>query len=57
MVLNKYLNENAALRIIEFIADILVNFPLASDLFLKKPPSRKITNIFGIYPLMEGHMC
>ena len=45
-VLGTQLNS---LRTIGFIADILVNFPLASDLFLKKAPSRKITNNLGIY--------
>ena len=44
------------LRIIGFIADILVTFPLAFDLFLKIPPSRKITNKFGIYTCLGGDM-
>ena len=44
------------LRIIRFIADILVTFPLASDLFLKIPPSRKITNNSGIYTYWGGNM-
>ena len=44
------------LRIIEFIADILVTFPLASDLFLTIPPSRKITNNSGIYTYWGGNM-
>ena len=43
-------------RIIGFIADILVTFPLASDLFLKKPPSRKITNNSGICPHLGGNI-
>ena len=44
------------LRIIEFIADILVPFPLASDRFLRIPPSRKITNNSGIYTYWGGNM-
>ena len=44
------------LRIIRFIADILVTFPLASDLFLKILPSRKITNNSGIYTYWGGNM-
>ena len=44
------------LRIIGFIADNLSNFPPASDLFLKKAPSRKITNNLGIYTHLGGNM-
>ena len=43
-------------RIIGFIADILVTFPQASDLFLKKAPTRKITNNIGIYTHLGGNM-
>ena len=43
-------------RIIGLIPDILVIFPLASDLFLKIPPSRKITNNYEICTHLGGNM-
>ena len=42
-------------RTVGLIVDILVTFPLAFDLFLKKPPSREITNNSGIYTHLGGN--
>jgi hypothetical protein len=43
-------------KTIGFIADILVAFSLAFDLFLKIPPSRKTTNNSGICTHLGGNM-